>query len=227
MQTNTVLESAFRYAKEVFIIFLGVSISFLVDKCKNDYQDKMAEATLLVSLRLDLVKDSTQLHEMCVGTRLIVHGVKTLYDNIDDFAPIEDSLYEYIRTLSFSSVFTPTNMTYEEIKQNGFSKLLKNQKLRRNIYELYCNNYEDLKVVSTKVGTRIELDVSPVLHQRLPFTKTGIYTPPQIKEVKALFKENHLKNIVRFSLRDQQMSLRYYEGTYEKVKVILKEIPLH
>jgi hypothetical protein len=221
MQKNTFLESILRYTKEVFIIFLGVSISFLVDKCKNDYQDTIAEANLLSSLRLDLVKDSTQLHEMCAATHVIIHGTQTLYDNIEDFTPIEDSLYEHIRTLSFSSVFTPTNMTYEEIKQNGFSKLLKNQPLRRNIYELYCNNYEDLKVVSGKVGTRIELDVSPLLHQRLPFTKTGVYTPAQTKEVKALFKENHLKNIVRFSLRDQKMTLRYYEGAYEKVKTIL------
>ncbi len=221
MQKNTFLESFIRYTKEVFTIVLGVSISFFVDKCKNDYQDKAAEANLLVSLRLDLTKDSIQLHEMYIATRITAQRVQVLYDNIDDFTPIEDSLYYYIRSLSMTSVFTPTNMTYEEMKQNGFSKLLKNQLLRRSIYELYCNNYEDLKVVSEKVGTRVELNVAPLFQQRLPFTNRRAYSPDQIKEVKALFKENYFKNTVSFSLHDQQMSLRYYEGTYEKVKEIL------
>jgi Family of unknown function (DUF6090) len=221
MITKATISTIFRYIKEVLIIVLGVSISFLVDKCKNEQQDKATEATLIMSLRQDLTKDSIQLAAMLVHTKDMVSSVQKIYDNLEDFTPIEDSLHYAIRGLTSSSVFTPTNMTYEEMKQNGFSKLLKNQILRRNIYELYCNYYEDLKVVSDKVGMRIELNVSPLLQEQLPFKKTLNYSPSQVVQITRIFKQDRYRNLVRMSLSDHKMSLNYYEITYEKVIMIL------
>lgn len=124
---DTVLSKLIKPIKEVAIIVLGVSISFFVDKCKNNQQDDEAAKLLLKNLTIDLQKDSFQLEEMCAFSRNIEMVTQHLYDNIEQPLVMEDTLLYSIRRIGASSEFAPILTTYEEMKQNGLSKLIKNE----------------------------------------------------------------------------------------------------
>lgn len=219
---NTVLSKLIKPIKEVAIIVLGVSISFFVDKCKNNQQDEEAAKLLLKNLTIDLQKDSFQLEEMCAFSRNIEMVTQHLYDNIEQPLVMEDTLLYSIRRIGASSEFAPILTTYEEMKQNGLSKLIKNDKLKRNLYELYNNYYKDVSVVNQKVSYFADTEISSFLLKNLPYSKDMSLSKAQLAQVVTITKSDYYRNLLRAALKDKKMNRETYEQTLEKVKIILE-----
>lgn len=219
---DTVLSKLIKPIKEVAIIVLGVSISFFVDKCKNNQQDDEAAKLLLKNLTIDLQKDSFQLEEMCAFSRNIEMVTQHLYDNIEQPLVMEDTLLYSIRRIGASSEFAPILTTYEEMKQNGLSKLIKNDKLKRNLYELYNNYYKDVSVVNQKVSYFADTEISSFLLKNLPYSKDMSLSKAQLAQVVAITKSDYYRNLLRAALKDKKMNRETYEQTLEKVKIILE-----
>jgi hypothetical protein len=219
---NISYQNILKHLKEVMIIFIGVSISFFVDKCKNDRQDEAAAALLAQNLILDLTSDSTQLVLMCNTEVQGYHQVSLLFENIETPEKLEDSLLYHIRCLTRSTVFVPNNLTYEEIKQNGLSKLIKDIKTKRAIYDLYTNFYEDLKIVNGKTSFFIDYELSPFLNRQLPYVKGNIASPKEKQQLIALLKTNTFKNLIRSTVRNKKMNWEYYQTAFDKNKALLQ-----
>jgi hypothetical protein len=215
------MKSILKFLKEILVVILGVSISFLVDKCKNDRQDEAIIQSLTHNMILDLEKDSIQLYDMLTGSIEAYENVEILYQNIETPERLGDSLFLKTRRISFSSIFVPNNITYEEMKQNGYFKLFKNSKTKRKIFDLYTNDYEDLKVVNSKVADLLDNEIYPYFHKFLPFTKDNQLNHRQQKQLLALFRENYFKNLVKNSLADKKMNVEYYQTTSNKVTELL------
>jgi hypothetical protein len=224
MAQNNQLNTTLKYLKEIAIVVFGVSISFFVDKCKSDKQDRETENLVYQNLSLDLKKDSMQLYTFYHETDTAYQKAVWLYDNIDSPEKLGDDLFNTVRGVSMSTIFTPINLTYEEIKQNGLSKLLKDKEIRRSIYDLYCNYYEDLRIVNEKVAITLEGEIMPFFHQNLPFSRNNQLDETQKKKLLQLFKNDHFKYLIRAAHHDKKMNVDYYKATYEKVCDVLERI---
>ena len=226
MQFKQLLETFFKYSKEVFVIFIGVSISFLVDRCKNDFQDKESERQLLQNLRFDLQKDSSQLLAQVQFHKEGQLHLQKLYKNIDHIETIEDSVYIFVLGMMRSTAFTPLNITFEEIKQNGLSKILKNSALKRKVFELYCNDYEDLKIMNLKIGDHVDKITYPYLFQKLPFMSDNKLSKAQFAQVKTLCAEDAFKILLRSAVKDGKYNIEFYDQASKNVTNLLEMLRL-
>lgn len=211
-----------KFIREIAIIVIGVSISFFVDKCKNNRQDEEAEKLLFQNLFADIQKDSIQLYELYEFTTMDRHKVERLYEQIEQPEIFKDSLLNFMKSISSSTAFSPMNITYEEMKQNGLSKLIKNKTIKRNIYELYSNYYEDLKIVNEKVSISIDFQMQPYMFKHFPFIKNNNLTKAEQERLITITKDTEFRNLVHQSLSDKKMNEAAYLTTIHKVNLILE-----
>jgi hypothetical protein len=225
MSKSQLLETILKYSKEVFVIFIGVSISFFVDRCKNDMQDRDNERLILQNLRFDLQKDSFQLLSQTQYQKETLAKIQKLYDNIDNIDNIDlmrDSVQIFAFSIAHSLAFTPVDITFEEIKQNGLSKIITNTTLKRKIFELYCNDYEDLKIMNTKVGNRVDNVSFPYLVQHMPYSFANQLDEAQFQKVKKMCAEDTFKLLLKSAVKDSKYSLEFYQQATQSVNNLLE-----
>jgi hypothetical protein len=212
----------FNWLREIAVIVIGVSITLLGDKCKNDYEENEVTMLIYQNLISDLEKDSTQLAGMIDYSIENEQRAVRFFDNMEQPEKLGDSLIYFINGLAGSSIFAPTNTTYEEIKQNGFSKLIKNQAIKRKIFELYTNVYKEVDIVCAKTGNFIDTEVLPHLHEKMPFVRqqSDINATQQAALI-AFCKNDKTKNLAKMSVSEKNMMLRTYENAFEAVKELL------
>lgn len=211
-----------KFFKEIAIIFIGVSISFFVDRCKNNRQDEEAEKLLFQNLIADVQKDSMQLYDLYKFTKEDRMKVEQLYENIEQPEIFKDSLLNVMKSISSSTAFSPLDITYEEMKQNGLSKLIKNQTVKRNIYELYTNYYGDLKIVNDKVSVSIDFQMQPYMFKYFPFINNNSLTKAEYATLIKITKDTEYRNLVYQSLSDKRMNENAYLTTINKVNLVLE-----
>src|ERR1044071_3014979 len=78
LKTTSVVQVMLKYAAEVIIIFLGITISFLFDQWREERQKKRDLIELSESLLLDIGGLKTKLKDDLVGSRAWIHQLDSL-----------------------------------------------------------------------------------------------------------------------------------------------------
>ena len=130
-----------RYLMEVAVLVIGISLSFGLNEWRVAREAQRSEIRLLEGLRDNLRTDSLTL--VALGNRM--EGMIAGYDQL--LQPVlaaqlpEDSLDLYMDMLITYTKFTRTDVTYEEMRQTGASRLISNTRLRDTVIGLYSTTY--------------------------------------------------------------------------------------
>jgi hypothetical protein len=127
-----------RYLSEIAVIFLGISISFWFDEWRGDRKDRELEQKILQNLRENLTQDSLVFSRTATGFESMLKGVEKLVE-LKPSAALTDSVGYYIdMAASYTGVFA-NQVTYEEIRQTGHTRLIQNDTLKKAILGHYTS----------------------------------------------------------------------------------------
>ena len=150
---NVEKKSFKEYFLEFLMIFLAVTMGFFAENIREHFSDKTKEKEFIVSLKEDLISDTTQLHSLLPVSDTIYEKLDSLYLLMQAAGKGEPydihKLYYMNFTYGFGLfVFVPNNRTISQIKNTGGFSLIKNKACRDSI-TIYDNfNESDIKLNS-------------------------------------------------------------------------------
>ena len=138
------------YFLEFLMIFLAVTLGFFAENLREHFSDKSKEREFIVSLKEDLVSDTTQLNLLLPVSDTVYEKLDSLYLLLQAAGKGEPydihKLYYMNFTYGFGLLmFLPNNRTISQIKNTGGFSLIKNKACRDSI-TVYDNfNESDIK----------------------------------------------------------------------------------
>lgn len=136
--TNTYKDTLKKYASEVIVIFIGISISFWFDEWRENRKNREMEHKILQNLKDNLAQDTLLLGKTARNVNAMVNGVEKL-TRFERDADIMDSVSFYIDMAASYTGILINQTTYEEMKQTGNTRLIQNDTLKKAILGHYTS----------------------------------------------------------------------------------------
>ncbi len=211
-----------KYVSEILIIFIGISISFWFDEWRDNKKDDETIKKHLIGLKNNLIQDTLSLSGSAHFAENWAKGINKLA-YFQQNKEILDSLDLFIDMASSYSAFKSNMMTYEEIKQNAHTNLIKNDSLKKlffNYYTLmipYCIEWCDVD----KNVTMTQL--IPEMTKFLPVVKDSLNIVSATEKIKAL-KTNQIRNLLLTNAVYKQEAAKAFLFTKAYAKNLIQKI---
>lgn len=155
----------------LIVVVLGISIAFYLNNWKEEVDRKNIEQTFLKSLAEDLTIDIASLQLSTDTTR---HFIDFLARNTVKIASGEsiDSVVYLINSLNVEVPFLPSNNTYLSLIASGDINDI-NFELRKDIVELYGQNYSYIKLIDESNHKQLSELSRPFLLKELRYNRYG------------------------------------------------------
>ena len=217
----------FRYfLAELFILVIGISISFVLNEYRIKQQEKRQEVELLNNFKSNLVNDSTQLNVAIRQTEAQIESGRRLL-TLPPRAGFKDSLvFDVVMMLSYYSM-KPTDITYQEMKSVGSTHIIRDDELLTAIISLYEVNYEAVSVWSEIDGDHVKDKMIGFTMDNLPYAPGLNYTLLSDKKKGEFMRQvtsDQFKYLVQFGLSYKESSLAIFKGAQDQIRLVLEKI---
>ncbi len=160
-----------RYLMEVAVLVIGISLSFALNEWRIARDAQASEVRLLQGLRDNLRADSLTLASAGNRMAVMVAGYDKLLQPAQVAQLQDDSLDLAMDMLISYTKFTRNDVTYEEMRQTGASRLLSNTDLLDTVISLYSATY-------VRVDEWDRINSQFVLERMIPFLESNApYVP--------------------------------------------------
>jgi len=123
-------ERSWWYLFELFVVFLGVTLAFMLDRWGENHRLRSQEREYLEGLHRDVVADSSNLAELLDFYRRKLSDLEKIQNWLAAKSNL-DSAEMLVSTTLFSQLFfKPSNTTWESMKAGGDLKLIRDVRLR-------------------------------------------------------------------------------------------------
>lgn len=129
--TQTERKKWHHYLWEFFMLFLAVTLGFLVENLREDYKDHQREKQFITSLINDVEKDTARMHEIIRNRDDRERKFDSLSLLLDQGPPYDSTnrIYYYgvLVPRNLAVRFNPNDGTLQQLKNSGGLRLIRNQ----------------------------------------------------------------------------------------------------
>ena len=121
---------------ELVILFLAVTIGFVVDNYRDEYSEKKIPKELLVSLKIDLEKDLVRFDEFTKLRKTLIQNVYLFIDDIDERGLLNNDIKQqslFANAIFSWTYFNPNVANIEQVISSGALRYLGNDILKNQI----------------------------------------------------------------------------------------------
>ena len=207
---------------ELFILILGITASFALNEWRISRQESQQQVELLENFKKNLVADST----------ILSAGVKQLTMQIEAAGKVlsvtnnvySDSLVLNVLGLLNYVPFKSNDITYEEMKNLGNSRIIRNDSLLSSIIGLYENEYEKVINWSDVDGQHVKTQLIPFVERNFPFVPNLNYPLADTKTKRDLISainQDEFKHLVQFGASYKMSTKFVYSEALKNIKHVL------
>jgi hypothetical protein len=211
-----------KYVVEIFIIFVGISISFLFDEWRTRRNDKELLVKHLSELKGNLIQDTIILSGAELISKKLVRASKRLLD-FRQQSEIVDSLDFFIDGAASYADFYAKQSAFEELKQTARTSLISDDSLKILLLSYYTTYVPHCREWCTVNKSYTMDQLIPEMTNFFPVVPDPMNVVTANEKVKAL-KIKKLRNLLLTSVTYKQESLRVLLMTKSKAKQLLEKI---
>ena len=216
------------YIFEILVIIIGITISFWVNEWRIANEERATEKRLIHEFHENLAADSLNLF---TDMKLIEASLPT-YDKVINTTVNwqsfpKDSIGEFLQFTSIYFSFLSNDMTYEEIKQSGLSRLISNKPLLADIINLYHVDYLQIREINKIESTFILNRMLPFLDSQLPVHVTDLFLESreqQVIHLSKLLKNQHFINLLKSNYVIKLTIIKAYDATLQKLRNLIHQL---
>lgn len=211
------------YLAELTILVLGISLSFVLNEYRIQQQEEKKEVELLQNFRDNLILDSLSLHIQMKVQDLRKESAESLLALTPESEFTDSIAYHIVILLNYGG-FYPTDITYQEMRSLGNSRLIQNTQLLNEIIQLYEADYD-------LVGEWAGLDKAFMLNELLPYVHDNFPFAPKFqyslmserkkREMMGVLTTDKTKNLVQNSELTMLGSKAVFERAQGEVRRIV------
>ena len=211
------------YFAELLILVLGISLSFVLNEYRVQKQEEKTEAELLTNFRDNLILDSLSLHIQMQVQDVRKKSAQSLL-RLTPESEFTDSIpYHMVVLLNYGG-FYPTDITYQEMRSLGHSRLIQNTELLNEIIQLYEADYDLVGEWASLDKTFMTTELLPYVHETFPFARQFQYQllPPRKKrDLMRVLTTDQTQNLVQNSELTMLGSKLVFERAMGEVRRII------
>lgn len=228
--THTPPKKWIHYFWEFFMLFLAITLGFLVENQREHYVENHRAHDFAESLIFDLKKDTAQLISDLkqidfVASRIDTFRILGQTKNINDLPG--GTWHYYARFTSWYFSFNSNNATIEQLKSSGSLRYFKNKEVINAIaqYDKICRTIKDLynyeqPVINRTIDLRNQIFnaiyFSPIWDFNTPREKIDSFMKTDIK-----FLDNRKEKLIELA-NNCQLTLADYRHRKEDYQKALK-----
>lgn len=214
------------FLAELLILILGISASFILNEYRISKAEESKEIELLNSFHENLTIDSTLLSAYVnVYERQIEIANSIL--GLERNASYTDSTARNVLGLLSYSPFSPSEITYQEMKSLGQSHILQNDTLLTELITLYEVNYESLQQWTDVDGAHVKKQLIPYMMENFPYVN-GLNFPTmtaaQKREFMRQVNSDRYRYLIQFAASYKVSTKTVYEGILNEVRNVIDMI---
>lgn len=214
------------YFAEIIILIFGISISFLLNEWRLNSQAQKEQIKLLENFQSNLKADSTAISSIVKNLEIQQKASMALLQ-LNKKEPFSDSTaVNFLRTLSYSP-FTPTQITYEQMKSLSTSDLIENDSLANQLVSIYEVSYKSVNEWTAIDGAHVKETLIPHISQHMPFVLYLNYSNMDTKAKERFMDElqkDEFKYIMQFLLIYKASTKLVFDSAARSIAQVLKDI---
>ena len=156
---------------EILLVMIGILLALQVNTWNELRKNKEVERNLYENLLTSLEGDSTDLvlvlKRINIGVKAQRLFIENSYDSLIANYSIDTLEKFVIQVTSIGFSFFPRYGAYEQITNNGFLPLLRNEKIKNNLVELYERSYKRYEHIDAVVEQKNQFNLYPIVSGEL------------------------------------------------------------
>lgn len=158
------------YIAELLILVLGITMSFVLNEYRQQQRDLKLEDNLLHQFRDNLILDSIMLSGQSKSLELRTEFSRYLLGLPED-SGYRDSVGLSLVYLMNYGGFYPSDITYQEMRSLGNSRLIRNKTLLNELIQLYEMDYDLVNEWASADRSFLLEELLPYMNRNLPFAR--------------------------------------------------------
>lgn len=214
------------FLAETAILILGISISFLLNEWRLNRQARHEQVELLKDFQKNLKTDSVTVASIAKNLEAQMKASDYLLKLPADAVFSDSVAYNLLVTLNYAP-FTPTQITYEEMKSLGTSNLIENDTLARGIIRLYEVIYKGVLEWTDIDGAHIKERLIPYTSDNFPFARNLNYSAldqGSKQRFMAELRKDKFLYIMQYLLIYKASTKVVYDNTFNALTELLSSI---
>ncbi|MEJ2584736.1 MAG: DUF6090 family protein [Robiginitalea sp.] len=208
---------------EILLVVMGILIALQIDNWNENRKLQARQTQLLTDLRADLEETLEELKQGKEFNALTLARYRTLMQAIDTDAPHSAEIDEASSFLPLFHVPRFSRTTYESIKSQGLD-LITNDSLKRQVTELYENDFTYLKEDQARMEWSIHTTTKPIFinrYLRWQDRQQPMVYPVDFEDMKA---DDGFVNFLSELIVVRAAGIRFYEQTISSIRAVLAAI---
>jgi len=199
------------YVKELFVVVLGISIAFAVDKYAEIKKQDREELLYLQALKSDLENDIEQIQSVLDSSNKILGLTGELFGFIYSNAPAQRFSRQHVTCTYSTPYFSPNNGTYLSLINSGDLKILSDFKLRQEIVAFYTIEYDKIQKSDEFVRELTTNRIYPYILDEITFhpSEDRIMSAEPLKRNKAINLMGSYFNIMNARNQEYKIMLEH------------------
>ncbi len=192
---------------EIALVVIGILIALQINNWNEARKNRLVEQNLYENLLTNLQGDSLDLvrvlNRVNGGTESQKIIIENTYESLINKYSIDEIRLILHRITNVGISFFPRYNAYNQITNNGFLPLLKSEKIRNSLVELYERHYSLYKHVDDVVEQKNQFDLHPVI-------SGDLLAQALINELKTPERFDHEKLKLHYDELGKQCRSSYY-----------------
>ena len=220
----------FKYAiGEIILVVIGILIALSINNWNENRKSEKVANEIYRNLQNSLVQDSTEVQRIIKLQSKSLEIQKKLILKEVNREPIEfeeTNLNQLIKDIQ-SGVYSffPKTGIYNSIVSNNGMDLLKSEKIKTSLVNLYDYQYERHANIDATIENKYQLQVFPVIYKKIGYVKNVNENPDPL-----LFKENYeelvseCRNVYGILNSNRDLLIQISKDINELLKLIRTEL---
>lgn len=201
---------------EIILVVIGILIALGINSWNENRKQAIIETKYINDLIQDLDNDLVNLSEL-ISFMQIKDNSKNLVESVlDENSVLSDSMtFHFYKQWEITGMFTPSNVTFEDLQNSGNLNIIRNLDLRRSIVSHYNDYFNERLTEELFIEQNVKLlgIVNKIFDNALK---------PQVYELNSAVTNKEFKNGIRTNLTGTR--LRELIKLRKKCQDLLKKL---
>ena len=217
---------------EIVLVVMGILIALQINNWNENKKDIAKSRDILLEIKENIQFNNLRFEADIKEERSVINSIDIVFENINEYKVYNDSLdFHFINTTYYPTASRKSS-GYETLKSQGV-ELIKSNKLRQGIIDLYEKTYNEISDVARESGVIHDINIIPLFTELFlthpsipnqPFEKMGA-TPFDYDKV---VHSQRFRGILSFWRHSRTVAIQLRQNAIsennELVDAIIKEI---
>ena len=189
------------YIAELLILVLGITLSFVLNEYRQQQRDLKLEDDLLHQFRDNLILDSIMLSGQTKSLEIRTDFSRYLLGLGDDEVYHDSVGLSLVYLMNYGG-FYASDITYQEMRSLGNSRLIRNKTLLNELIQLYEMDYDLVNEWASADRSFLLEELLPYMNRNLPFARMlnfSVLSNAKKRDLMKVLREDETRYLIQYS----------------------------